>query len=54
MKRLKHEPTDSYFYLSRQILNCMMRADTLNWHDYGGYTEMTASSSNIYSIDEYK
>ena len=30
----------------------MMRADTLNWHDYGGYTEMTALYSNLYSRDE--
>ena len=30
----------------------MMRSDTLNWHDYGGYTEMTAPSSNVYSTDE--
>ena len=30
----------------------MMRADTLNWHDYGGYTEMTAPSLNVYSTDE--
>ena len=29
-----------------------MRSDTLNWHDYGGYTEMTALSSNIYTTDE--
>ena len=29
-----------------------MRSDTLNWHDYGGYTEMTAPSSDIYSTDE--
>ena len=29
----------------------MMRADTLNGHDYGGYTEMTALSSNVYSTD---
>ena len=29
-----------------------MRSDTLNWNDYGGYTEMTAPSSNVYSADE--
>ena len=27
----------------------MMIGDTLNWHDYGGYTEITAPSSNVYS-----
>ena len=26
-KRPKHEPTDSYFYLSRHTSKCMMRAD---------------------------
>ena len=51
-KRPKHEPTDRYFYPAIQIAKCMMRADTLNWNDYGGYTEMTASSSNINSTDE--
>ena len=30
----------------------MMRSDTLNWHNYDGYTEMTASFSNVYSTDE--
>ena len=50
-KMPKHESTDSYFYISRQLAKCMMRADTLNWHDYGGYTEMTAPSSNVYSMD---
>ena len=26
-KRPKHEPTDRYFYLARQLKKCMMRAD---------------------------
>ena len=30
----KHEPNDSYFYLSRQLVKFMMRADTLNSHVY--------------------
>ena len=30
----------------------MMRSDTLNWHGYGDYTEMTALSSNVYYMDE--
>ena len=51
-KRPKHEPTDCYFYLARQIAKFMMRSNTLNWHDYGGYTEMTALSSKVYSTDE--
>ena len=52
--RPKHEPTDRYFYLTRQLLKCMMSYNTLNWHNYGSYMEMTAPSSNIYSTDEYK
>ena len=53
-KRPKHEPSDSYFYLSRQLAKCIMRSDNLNWHDYGSYKEMTAPSSNFYSTDEDK
>ena len=41
-KRPKHEPTDSYFHLTREIVKCMMRYDKLNWYDHGGYTKMTA------------
>ena len=37
-KRPKHEPTDSYFHISRQLAKCMMRYNNLNWHDHGGYT----------------
>ena len=48
----KHEPTDSYFYLGIQLAKCMMRSDTPNWHNYGGYTEMTAPSMNVYCMDE--
>ena len=33
-RRPKYEPTDSYFYLSRQIAKCMMRTDVLNLHVY--------------------
>ena len=51
-KRPKHEPTDSYFHLARQLAKCMMRSDKLNWHDHGGYTKMTAPSSNIIVTDE--
>ena len=52
--RTKHEPTDSYFYLARQISKFMMRYNTLNWHHYSGYTEMTAPSLNINVTDEDK
>ena len=31
-----------------------MRADTLNWHEYGSYTEMTDPSSKVYSTDKDK
>ena len=51
-KRPKHEPTESYFHLAKQLAKCMMRSDNLNWYNHGGYTEMTASSSNINSTDE--
>ena len=50
-KSPKHEPTDSYFYLARHLAKCMMRSDTLNWHNYGGYKEMIAPSSNVYTTD---
>ena len=46
-KRPKHEPTDRYSHLARQLAKCMMRSDNLNWYVYGGYTEMTAPSSNV-------
>ena len=32
----------------------MMRSDTLNWHNYGGYMKITAPSSNVNSTDEDK
>ena len=32
----------------------MMRSDTLNWHKYGGYTEMTSPSLDVNSTDEDK
>ena len=36
-KRPKHEPTESYFYLAREIAKCMMRSDKLNFYGHGGY-----------------
>ena len=51
-KRPKHNPTDRYLHLARQLAKCMMRSDKLNWHDHGGYTEMTAPSSNFNVTDE--
>ena len=29
-KRPKHDPTNSYFYLARQLAKCMMRLNALN------------------------
>ena len=40
-KRSKHDPTDSYFYLARQIAKCMMRDDALKPHGCPVRTEMT-------------
>ena len=48
----KHEPTDSYYHLARQLAKCMMRSDNLNWYDHGGYTEMTAPYLNVNVTDE--
>ena len=53
-KRPKNEPTESYFHLARQLAKCMMISDNLNWHDHGGYTEMTAPSLNINVTDKDK
>ena len=52
MKRPKYEPTDSYFYLSRELSKFMMRADSLNLHLYHVRTEMTSPSSHVCSTDE--
>ena len=43
-KRPKHELTDSYFYLARQLAKCMMRVGALNSHVYPVITEMTATN----------
>ena len=53
-KRRKHEPTDSYFRLARQLAKCMTRSNNLNWYDNGGYMEMTApySNGNVTDDDE--
>ena len=51
-KRPKHEPTESYFHLSRQLAKCMMRSDNLNWNDHGVYTKMTDLSLNVNVTDE--
>ena len=53
-KRPKHEPTDSYFHLVRQLAKCMMISDNLNWYDHGGYTKMTAPYLNVNVTNEGK
>ena len=42
-RRTKHDPTDSYFYLARQLETCMMRYDDLNSNVYPIITEMTGT-----------
>ena len=51
-KRPKHEPTARYFHLARQLAKCIMRSYILNWHNHGGYTEMTALYLNVNVTDE--
>ena len=50
--RPKHEPTDSYFHLVRQIVKCMMRSDKLNRHDHGSYAVNNALPSNVNATNE--
>ena len=40
-KRPKYKPTDSYFYLSIQLVKCMIRVDALNLENYPVRTEIT-------------
>ena len=57
-KRPKHEPTDSYFYLSRQIEKCMVRSYALNSYNDPAIIEMTGTKqipiSHVFSSDESK
>ena len=39
-KRPKYEPTGSYFYLSRHLAKCMMRAYVFNSHVHSVRTKM--------------
>ena len=54
----KHDPTDSYFYLARQLEKCMMRDDALNSHVYPVITEMAGMKhvliTHVCSMDESK
>ena len=42
-KRPKHEPTEGYLYLSRQLFKCMMIIDDLNYYVNPLRTEMTGT-----------
>ena len=48
-KRPKHEPTDFYFYLARQLAKCMVRSDAFNSHVYPVITEMTVMQQILIS-----
>ena len=48
-RRHKHDPTENYFYLTRHLVKCMMRADALNTHIYPVRTEMTATKHILIS-----
>ena len=52
----KHEPTDSYFYLARQLAKCMMRADTFKSENYPVIMEMTDTkhipTSHVFSTEK--
>ena len=41
IKRPKHEPTDSYFYIAIQLDKCMIRSDAFNSNIDPVRTEMT-------------
>ena len=49
-KRPKHEPTDSYFYLSIQLDKCMIRDDALNSHSYPVRSKITAPSLHVFLL----
>ena len=57
-KRPKYEPTDSYFYLARQLAKCTMIADALNLDIDPVRTEMTGTAhilvSHVFSTDARK
>ena len=50
----KHDPTSSYYHLVGCIAECMLRCGEDNQHVHGGYTEETATSSNVYDTDKDK
>ena len=54
----EHDPTDSYFYLERQLAKCIMRDDSLNLDNYPTETEMAGVKqipiSHVCSTDDSK
>ena len=58
MRRPKHDPTDSYFYLARNLAKFIMRYFVLNLGNYPVRTEMTGEKhipiSYIFSTDNNK
>ena len=46
-RRPKHAPTNTYFYLVRQLTKCMLRADAINFHVYPVRTGMTTTTKHI-------
>ena len=40
-RRPKYKPTESYLYLTIQLVKCIIRADALNLENYPVRTEMT-------------
>ena len=53
-KRLKHDPTDRYFYPAIQLAKCMIVSDALNSHGYPVRPEMIATPLHVCSMDENK
>ena len=55
-KRPKHETTDRYFYLARQLARCMMIDDAFNFHVEPVRTEMTSTQQilTLYVCDPEK
>ena len=55
-KRPNYEPTNSYFYLARQLTKCMMRAYALNLHVYLVRTKINdtqhITTSHVYYKDK--
>ena len=57
-RRPKNDPADSYFYLARQLSECMLKADALNSYNYPVRTEMNGAKhipiSQFFSTDNRK